>query len=122
MIMHTPFLNRWWYNDLVHKETHMKKIRLFCAGGLTTTLLVNKMKVAATAMGYDVDISAHPVVELNEKGSHCDLIILGPQIASTLKEVQAKFPNQKVMVCDLLAFGNIDAKKILENAKKALGD
>lgn len=98
----------------------MKKIRLFCAGGLTTTLLVNKMKAAATAIGYDVDISAHPVIELDEKGGHCDLIILGPQVASSLKEVQTKFPNQKVMVCDLVAFGNIDAAKILEKAKKAL--
>jgi PTS system cellobiose-specific IIB component len=100
----------------------MKKIRLFCAGGLTTTLLVNKMKAAATAIGYDVDISAHPVVELNEKGGHCDLIILGPQIASSLKEVQSNFPNQKIIVCDMVSFGNIDAKKILENAKAALGD
>lgn len=98
----------------------MKKIRLFCAGGLTTTLLVNKMKAAATAIGYDVDISAHPVIELDEKGGHCDLIILGPQVASSLKDVQAKFPTQKVMVCDLVAFGNIDAVKILEKAKKAL--
>jgi PTS system cellobiose-specific IIB component len=120
--MHTPIFNPQWYNDLVHKETRMKKIRLFCAGGLTTTLLVNKMKAAATAMGYDVDISAHPVIELNEKGAHCDLIILGPQIASSLKEVEAKFPHQKVMVCDMVAFGNIDAKKILEKAKMTLGD
>ncbi len=45
----------------------MKKIRLFCAGGLTTTLLVNKMKAAATAIDFEVDISAHPVIELDEK-------------------------------------------------------
>lgn len=100
----------------------MRKIRLFCAGGLTTTLLVNKMQAAAKAINYEVDISAHPVIELDEKGGHCDLIVLGPQVASSLKDVQAKFPNQKVMVCDLVAFGNIDAQKILEKAMKALGD
>jgi PTS system cellobiose-specific IIB component len=100
----------------------MRKICLFCAGGLTTSLLVNKMKTAALAEGYEVDISAHPVIELDEKGKNCDLIVLGPQVASSLKEVEKKFPDKKVMVCDLTAFGNIDGKKILEKAKKALGD
>jgi len=100
----------------------MKKIRLFCAGGLTTTLLVNKMKAAALADGYDVDISAHPVLELDEKGKTCDLIVLGPQVAYSLSDVEKKFPGKKVMVCDLTSFGNIDGKKILEKAKQALGD
>lgn len=36
----------------------MLKIRLFCAGGMSTSLLVRKMEEAAAAAGVEVDIRA----------------------------------------------------------------
>lgn len=98
----------------------MKKIGLFCVGGLSTTLLVNKMKKIANEQGYPLDISAYPTIEMDVKGKNCDLIILGPQAASALKDVERKYPDKKVMVCDMLAFSQIDAKKILEAAQALL--
>ena len=100
----------------------MKKIGLFCTGGLTTTLLVNKMKMIANERGYDFDITCYPTIVLKEKGKTCDLIILGPQATSHLDEVKVLFPQKKVMVCDLVAFSQIDGKKILETAMAYLAD
>ena len=36
-----------------------KKIVLFCAAGMSTSLLVNKMKQAAAKAGKDYDIAAY---------------------------------------------------------------
>ena len=41
----------------------MKKILLVCAAGMSTSLLVNKMKQAAKEMGIEVEIDALPVSE-----------------------------------------------------------
>lgn len=94
----------------------MKKIGLFCTGGLTTTLLVNKMNMIANERGYDFDITCYPTSALKEKGRVCDLIILGPQAASSLDEVKVLFPQKKIMVCDPGVFSQLDGKKILEAA------
>ena len=37
----------------------MKKIVLFCAGGMSTSLLVNKMREAAAKQGKEYDINAY---------------------------------------------------------------
>lgn len=100
----------------------MRKIKLFCAGGLSTSLLVNKMKAAALAEGYDVEITAHPTIELEAKGVDADIILLGPQVRTSIQDVTAKFPGKKVMVVDMVAYGMIDGKTILAQAKKLLGD
>ncbi len=100
----------------------MRKIKLFCAGGLSTSLLVNKMKAAALAEGYDVEITAHPTIELEAKGVDADIILLGPQVRTSIQDVAAKFPEKKVMVVDMVAYGMIDGKTILAQAKKLLGD
>jgi cellobiose PTS system EIIB component len=100
----------------------MRKIKLFCAGGLSTSLLVNKMKAAALADGYEVEITAHPTIELELKGGDADIILLGPQVRTTLSDIAVKFPGKKAMVVDMVAYGMIDGKTILAQAKKLLGD
>ena len=43
------------------------KIRLFCAAGMSTSLLVTKMREAAKAMGIDADIEAAGETRMNEE-------------------------------------------------------
>lgn len=40
-----------------YKNGDMKKIVLFCAGGMSTSLLVNKMREAAAKQGKEYDIN-----------------------------------------------------------------
>ena len=58
----------------------MKKIILLCNGGLSTGILVKKMKAAADAAGYECEISAAPVSDAEEVGRGADIILLGPQV------------------------------------------
>ncbi len=99
----------------------MKKIHLFCAGGLSTTLLLNKIRSLIETQRLELEIEAYPSIELEQHTPDCDLVILGPQVAGSLKDIQNKFPNQNIMVCDMAAFSNIDGQKILTAALKKMG-
>ena len=56
-------------------------IRLFCAAGMSTSLLVKKMEEAAKEKGKDVDIVAYPFTEMErviEGVDAGDLVIPAP--------------------------------------------
>ena len=55
-----------------------KRIVLFCAGGLSTILLVNKMRMAASAIGKDYSIDAYGLGQVDQFGPEADCILLGP--------------------------------------------
>ncbi len=85
-----------------------KKIYLFCSAGMSTSLLVSKMKAQAEKYEVPVIIAAYPEALAAEKGIEADLILLGPQIAYTLPEVQKQLPNKPVEVIDPLLYGKVD--------------
>lgn len=59
----------------------MFTIKLFCNQGMSTSLLVNKMREAAVAHGVEADINAYPVSELDQRLEGTDVVLLGPQVA-----------------------------------------
>lgn len=100
----------------------MRKIVLFCAAGMSTSLLVTKMKEAAANMDYEVEINAYPLSEASEKGVDADIILLGPQVRFDLKKVQALFPEKKVEAIEMRAYGMMDGKAVITRVKQALND
>ena len=63
-------------------------IRLFCAAGMSTSLLVSKMQEAAREKGKDADIAAFPVTELERLADGIDVVLLGPQVGFQLDKVK----------------------------------
>lgn len=59
-------------------------IRLFCAAGMSTSVLVEKMKAAAVEKGKDVDIVAFPIGEMEMRLDGVDVALLGPQVGFQL--------------------------------------
>lgn len=55
----------------------MKKIVLLCAAGMSTSVLVKKMKEASEKEGLNYDINAYSVSELANVGKTADIILLG---------------------------------------------
>jgi len=100
----------------------MKKIYLFCAGGMSTSLLVNKMKEAAAAMGKEYFIEAHGVGSVEKYIDDADCVLLGPQIAYTLKKVQADHPEKPIASIEMRTYGTMNGKAVLETAMKMMGD
>lgn len=55
----------------------MIKIRLFCAAGMSTSLLVNKMKEAAKAMNIEADIAAAGETKMHDETDGIDVVSAG---------------------------------------------
>lgn len=100
----------------------MKKIVLFCAGGMSTSLLVNKMKEAAAAEGREYDISAHGLASAETYGPNADVILLGPQVRYALNDLKKKFPGKPIDSIEMQAYGTMNGKKVLAKAVELMGD
>lgn len=100
----------------------MLKIRLFCAAGMSTSLMVTKMQAAAKEMGIDADIAAAGETRMREETDGIDVALLGPQIRYKLAEAK-KICEPKgvpVDVIPMVDYGTMNGKKVVEFALKLL--
>ena len=92
----------------------MKKILLVCNAGMSTSILVQKMKKAAEQKGIEVTIEAIPSTDLSQFWQSSDVILIGPQIGfmkDSIKEtVENKIP---VEVINMVDYGRMNADKVL---------
>ena len=100
----------------------MKKVVLFCVGGMSTTMLVKKMQAAAEAEGLEYDIAAHALSEMDTYGPEADIILLGPQVKYKLKDTQAKFADKPVEAIEMCDYGMMKGDKVVAHVKEVLGD
>lgn len=93
------------------------KILLVCNQGMSTGMLVESMK----KFGNEDDvIEATPVSHVQKMIDKFDVLLVGPQIRYKLDEINAIASqyNKKVEVVDMVAYGTMDGKKVMEQARK----
>ena len=64
----------------------MIRIRLFCAAGFSTGMLVKKIEEAIDRRNIEADVKACPQGELESSIRDADVALLGPQVAYTLEK------------------------------------
>ena len=89
----------------------MKNIVLFCAAGMSTSLLVSKMQAAAREMNFDCTIQAYSLNDLKEKGADADCILRYQK-----DKVVAAYPDKPIAVIDMTLYGMMKGKEVLEQA------
>lgn len=96
------------------------KILLVCANGMSTGLIVNKMKDRAEKINEVHEIIAKPIDQFEHFYMKYDVVLLGPQVKYKKKEFQklAKKNNIPVGVIDSLDYGFGNAEAILNYAKR----
>lgn len=95
----------------------MKKITLICAAGMSTSLLVTKMKAAADKLGQEVEIRAIAESKFKEYENDTDVLLLGPQVGFLLKKFKEKYePRIPVAVIDSIDYGMMNGEKVLKKA------
>lgn len=100
----------------------MRNIVLLCAQGMSTGMLMNKMRDAAKKTGYECTINAFAVTQAKKAAETADCILIGPQVRYELESVKEQCPNLPVDVIDMVAYGRLDGAKVLAMAKKMIGD
>lgn len=81
----------------------MKKILLVCSAGISTSILVSKMKRAAQDQGIDVSIQVKSITGVRDVIQDMDIVLLAPQIGyeqKKLQELAGDIPVEKVDVRD----------------------
>ncbi|OCA99452.1 PTS sugar transporter subunit IIB [Clostridium beijerinckii] len=98
----------------------MVKIRLFCAAGMSTSLLVNKMKEAAEKNGVEVDIEAFPEGQMDKHLDGLDVALLGPQVGYTIGKAKRVCEPKgiPVDVIPMVDYGMMNGEKVLNFALK----
>lgn len=98
----------------------MKKIVLLCAQGMSTGVIVAKMRVAAEELGYECTINSYPVGKVKSIKDEADVILIGPQVRFEKDSVVKVCPNIPVQVIDMAIYGQLDGKRILKMAKELI--
>ncbi len=101
----------------------MKKVFLCCNAGMSTSMLVKKMRSAAESKGVDVELTALPLEKFNEGIEQYDLCLLGPQVRYKLAEFQkiAAEKGKKVEAINPMDYGTMKGDKVLDFALQHLG-
>lgn len=87
---------------------------------MSTSLLVNKMKDAATAKGIEVDIEAFPEGQMDKHVDNVDVALLGLQVGYTLPKAKKTCEplGIPVDVIPLVDYGMMNGVKVLDFALK----
>jgi len=98
----------------------MVTIKLFCASGMSTSVLVNKMKEAAKLKGIEAEIEAFPESQMDRHLDSMDVALLGPQVGYTLGKAK-KLCEPKGIPIDVIPmvdYGMMNGAKVLDFALK----
>lgn len=99
----------------------MKNILLVCSAGMSTSLLVNKMKSAAKEKGIEIDIKAMSISECASVIDKVDIVLLGPQVRFQKPNVDALVKGRvPVEIIDMRLYGTMNGSAVLEQALKSL--
>ncbi|MCS2169405.1 PTS sugar transporter subunit IIB [Scandinavium sp. TWS1a] len=96
----------------------MQRIVLCCAAGMSTSMLVNKMKAEAQLRSLELDIYAVPVAEFERELPGADVVLLGPQVKYEITRLSAIAEPQgkAVAVIDMADYGMMRGAAVLDKA------
>lgn len=96
----------------------MKKILLVCSAGMSTSLLVSKMKKTAKEKEIDVDIHATSEYEINHCLDEVDIVLIAPQVRFLKNKISKLVGSKEIKVetIDSIAYGRMQGDQILIQA------
>lgn len=95
------------------------KIRLVCSAGMSTSMLVKKVREEAEKESFDIDIEAIAENQLKNEKEGLDAVLIGPQVRYLESKIKSALEPEsiKVDIINQMAYGMMDGKKVLEQIK-----
>lgn len=94
----------------------MKNIVLICGGGMSSSILEHRMQEVAKALGYECEVHAYGVTQIDKVAPLADIILIGPQIRFYLSKIRQSYPDKIIEVMDMRDYGSMNGEKILNHA------
>jgi PTS system cellobiose-specific IIB component len=100
----------------------MTNIVLFCAAGMSTSMLISKMEKAAQARGLEVKVNAYPEAQVNKYVEDADVVLIGPQIRYALAKIKKVCDEKGVPVEPINPsdYGMMNGDKVLDQALRLI--
>ena len=94
----------------------MLKVLFVCCAGMSTSLLVEKVKLAANEKGVDLDVRALGEADAKKDLTQADVLLLGPQVRYLESSFRKALDGTAtgLAVVDMLAYGRLDGEKVLQ--------
>ncbi|MGR5144614.1 PTS sugar transporter subunit IIB [Photobacterium sp. DNB23_23_1] len=96
----------------------MIKIFLCCSAGMSTSMVVSKMRSAAESKGVDVDIMAYSISEFEDVLPQYDVCMVAPQVRFKFVDFKARC-DESNKVCgqiEMMHYGMLNGEAILDQA------
>lgn len=95
----------------------MFSIVLLCSGGMSSSFIVDKIKLATSDSKYEFEINSYGVHDLSvARNAH--LVLLAPQVGYQKRLIQNKLTTRRVAIIDRKDYGTMNGnavfKQILE--------
>ena len=98
------------------------RIMLACHAGISTSLIVEKMKEAAVEQGKEYTIWAVEQDRVEEELGKFDILMLGPQVRHVQKKIQRIVGDDiPVVVINPMAYGRGDGGAVIKQAEAVMG-
>ena len=103
------------------------KVLLVCAGGMSSSMLEDKIRKAAGAAGRDMELKAIDSMRMSlwdfEK-DHMDIILVAPQVRFKKRSIAEKAEPLGIVVQDIdtVAYGMMDGEKIFSQVIEAINN
>ncbi|KYC61121.1 MULTISPECIES: PTS sugar transporter subunit IIB [Heyndrickxia] len=101
----------------------MKKILLACSSGMSTSLLVSKMRQYAESIGDEAEIWAVGQDQAQDEMANADVLLIGPQMRFMKKKLEkyAEKAGIPIDVIDPVAYGRVDGEAVYKKALELIG-
>ncbi|HBF7900613.1 PTS sugar transporter subunit IIB [Clostridioides difficile] len=99
----------------------MIRILLVCVGGMSSTLLVNKMEKDAKKRNIDCKIWAVGEGDIKSELDNFDILLLGPQLRFMLDDVKSIVGDKApVAIIDMVNYGTCNGHAVLNSVLEIL--
>lgn len=103
----------------------MYKILLACSAGMSTSLLVTRMREVAEQKGIEAEIEAMSADNAFKVLKNYDVLLIGPQMRFMKKKFEKAASDEGIELTiesiDPMSYGRIDGEGVLDQAVKLTG-
>ena len=94
----------------------MIKIIICCSQGMSSSVLVRKMKEYIKNANLDASVKSSNVSRVLSGEIDFDILLLGPQIRAEKKKLQNAFPEKQIDVIEMVSYGRLDGESVVKKA------
>ncbi len=93
----------------------MKRILVICGAGMTSSILVSKMRSAVSEReNCDYKIGSCAVNQMDKYIPQADIVFIAPHLSYTEADIRSRYTDKQIIMISTAQYGHLDAQSILE--------